>query len=181
MSKFNPIMVGLLLVGLGLAAAPSAMAAKAGARAEASPLQRCVTESWHKVYTRADADYALVRTHLEQTLGGASPAARARGIDPRRPPLGELSFTVTIESRRCEQVPGGQGGWSAPVSPSICADVGCADPLPGLLSPEGSMMVIESCEGGTRTTAVYVRRNGTWVMVQYEQVRNTECGPAAGG
>jgi|GEM_PF-5021944 len=180
MSKFNPIMAGLLLVGLGLAAAPSAMAAKAGAGAEASPLQRCVTESWHKVYTRADADYALVRTHLEQTLGGASPAARARGLDPRRPPLGELSFTVTIEARRCEQVPGGAGGWSAPVSAMGCIEVGCVDPMPGTIAPQGAIMVIESCEGGKRTTAVYERRGNDWVMVHYEQERSTECGQLGG-
>lgn len=180
MHTFNSIMAGLLLAGVGLAVAPVAQAAKAGARAEASPLQRCVSESWHKVYSRGDADYSQVRAHLEQALGGIAPAARGRGLDPRRPPLGEVSFTVTIEARRCEQVPGG-GGWSAPVSPMICADVGCADPLPGHLSPEGAIMVIESCEGGTRTTAVYQRRNGTWVMIEYEQVRSTECGPVAGG
>ena len=37
-------------------------------------------------------------------------------------------------------------------------------------------MVIESCEGGTRTTAVYVRRNGTWVMMEYQQERSNDCG-----
>lgn len=174
MSKFNPIMAGLLLAGVGLAVAPMAQAAKAGARAEASPLQRCVSESWHKVYTRADADYELVRAHLETALG--SPAPGARVLDPKRPPLGRLSFTVSIESRHCEQVPAGPGAWQAPVLPSVCTEVGCVDPLPGTTGREGSIMVIESCEGGKRTTAVYVRRNGSWVMVEYQQERSNDCG-----
>lgn len=179
MQKLNSLLAGLLFAGLGLAVSPVADAA--GAVATPSPLQRCVSESWHKVYTRADADFDLVRERLERELAGPAEGVRVRGLDPRRVPVGTSSFSVTLELRRCESLPPGPGAWSAPVASAACNEVGCGDPAPGTNAPEGSLLVIESCEGGKRTTAVYERKGGRWVLVEYEQVRSTHCGPLGGG
>lgn len=175
MHKLKTMVAGLLLAGVGASATPGSV--QASEAAQALPLQRCVAESWRKVYTRADADFDLVRSHLEVELSGRGGVGRLRGLEPRRLPTDARSFTVTLESRRCESVPAGSAAWSAPVVSSACSEVGCADPLPGTGARDGSIMVIESCEGGKQTTAVYERRDGTWVLVEYVQVRSVECGP----
>lgn len=183
MHKLKTLVAGLLVAGLGFTAAPVAagMGAGPGGPAGASPLQRCVAESWHKVYTRADADFEAVRARLELELAGPGEGGRLQGLEPRRLPSNRGSFSVTLEMRRCEAVPAGPGAWSAPVASAACNEVGCGDPAPGTNAPEGSIMVIESCEGGRRTTAVYERKGGRWVLVEYEQVRSTQCGPAPRG
>lgn len=179
MHKIKSMVAGLLLAGLGSTGMPAA--AKAPEATEASPLQHCVAESWHKVYTRADADFDAVRAHLELELGRPGEGARLRGLEARRLPLGAGSFSVTLEMRRCQALPPGPGAWSAPVVSAACNEVGCGDYAPGTNAPEGSIMVIESCEAGKRTTAVYERRDGRWVLVDYQQVRSTHCEPSFGG
>lgn len=178
MHKIKMMVAGMVLAGVGLSASPAAWGAASAAKA--SPVQHCVAESWHKVYTRDDADFDTVRAHLEVELARSGETGRLRGLEPRRMPAGLHSFSVTIESRRCEAVPPGPAAWSPQVT-GPCSEVGCADPLPGTSARDGSIMVIQSCEGGKRTTAVYERRDGRWVLVEYEQVRSTECGPLMDG
>ncbi|MBY4596787.1 hypothetical protein K3217_14780 [bacterium BD-1] len=150
----------------------------AGARepVRATPLERCTVETSHKLYTRADADFHAVLAWLDVELG--SGPRHARGIEPKRLPARPMGFSVTLETRQCRLVPAGPGAWApepAPLSAKECVIVGCGDPAPGTNAPEGSIMVIDSCDSGRRTTATYERVDGRWVLVGYSQEASTQC------
>ena len=173
MDKRQCVVAGVLL------ALMAGLSVPAGARepVRAAPLERCTEVTSHKLYTRADADFDAVLARLDVELGGSP--RHARGIEPKRLPTRPTSFSVTLETRKCQSIPAGPGAW-APVLPppptKDCIVVGCGDPAPGLDAPEGSLMVIDSCDLGTHTTAVYQRIEGRWVLVSYVQEASMACG-----
>ena len=173
MDKRQCVVAGVLL------ALMAGLSVPAGARepVRAAPLERCTEVTSHKLYTRADADFDAVLARLDVELG-AGPR-HARGIEPKRIPARPMSFSVTLETRQCQSVPAGPGAWAPVVPPPTtkdCIVVGCGDPAPGLDAPEGSLMVIDSCELGTHTTTVYQRIEGRWVLVSYVQEASMACG-----
>lgn len=173
MDKRQCVVTGVLLALMAGLSVP----ASAREPVRATPLERCTSETSHKLYTRADADFDAMLARLDVELGTGP--RHAKGIEPKRFPARPASFSVTLETQQCLSVAAGPGVWAPALPPPTtkdCIVVGCGDPAPGLGAPEGSLMVISTCESGTQTTAVYQRMDDRWVLVSHNQEAATQCG-----
>lgn len=177
---FPGFLAALLVAASGLAqATPKSTSAPADGPLP-EPAQLCTASSVKKQYTRADRDFELVRRQLNASLAEQWPRpAGKHGGHPAGIPAAAASFHLRMEHSLCERLPAtdvplamaGREGSRA----KDCAEAGCADPLPGLAAPDGSVMIIWSCVNSVVREVEYERVNGQWKVKSSRQELVVSC------
>jgi hypothetical protein len=183
MSSLKTMLIGCVQASACAAAlaSPAMAQGKGPMQWQPKPAQVCSAMSVSKHYTLADADFAWVRDQLNATLKRIpqDSAGNFRKAASYRIPADATQFGLRLDHARCDAVPGPLDAVSlharTGVSAKDCREVGCEDPLPGWIAPEGSTMALWTCQGNVLREVVYERVNGTWRVKSVREEMVVSC------
>lgn len=156
----------------------------------------CRMTSTDMNFLASDANFSDARrsfnAHLDRLMA-ASPGNRLKSAGAFRVSESAQYFNVSVDIFACDPPPARRpirsskadsSRYAVPArspvdggSTKSCDFVGCVEGFPGGSAPNGSVMTLTTCETSIRTTIVYTKINGQWVVTSYSSELVVECGP----